>query len=88
MNSLNLSGSWEGPSSTMMNIQQADNQVTARPANAACSQHWTLGSGTLSGATLVMNFQGGPAAGTFRGSVSAAGTDISWNNDTHWVRRS
>jgi hypothetical protein len=87
MSSFNLSGSWEGPLGTMMNIQQVGNQVTATPANAACSQHWTLGSGTLSDTTLVMSFQGGPAAGTFRGSVSANGTDISWNNGYHWVRR-
>jgi hypothetical protein len=87
MNSFNLSGSWQGPEGTMMNIQQTGSEVTATPANAACSQHWTSGNGTLSDAMLVMIFRGGPAAGTFHGTVSANGSDISWDNGYHWVRR-
>jgi hypothetical protein len=87
MHSLNLSGSWEGPEGTMMAMQQSGSQVTALPANDACRRHWTSGDGTLSGSTLLMTFQGGPAAGSYRGSMAPEGTDISWNNGTLWARR-
>lgn len=88
MADFNLSGSWEGPLGAMMTVQQSGTMVSATPANPACSQHWTSGNGTLSGATLDMNFQGGPAAGNYRGSVATNGNAIGWNNGYHWVRLS